>query len=451
MRREILDDLAIWHADKHRKPLVIRGARQVGKTWVVRELAGRVGADLVELNFELRPELADVFRERSPARILQEVERLTGRRVRGSNTLLFFDEVQKAPEAFASLRWFYEERPELAVVATGSLLDFVLPESAFSVPVGRVSHMFLEPMSFGEFLRGSSEEPLADILEELGVTSELSDVVHSKLQRLFRTYVTVGGMPAVVAQWIDSQSPPALAQLQQDIINTYADDFAKYAARIPPQRLRKTMLSVPRSLGQKYKYSHVGRQEKSKAIKAALKLLCLARLCHKVTSSQGHRVPLAAEENDRAFKVVFVDVGLASAIQGIVLTSDTELEELIRVNRGGISEQVVAQMLRASNFRYVDPVLHYYSREKKGSEAEIDYLLQHDSKVVPVEVKAGTAGTLKSLHQFMAERDFELAVRVNADKPSVVNVDTKTTTGATAKYTLLSIPFYLAGQMRRLV
>ncbi len=446
-----MKNLLAWFEKTNRKPLVLRGARQVGKTWVVRELAKNLSVDLIELNFEREPELSEIFEEKSPEKILGSIEKVKGKRIIKENSLLFLDEIQKAPQAFANLRWFYEECPQLAVISTGSLLDFVLKDHQFSMPVGRISYMFMEPMSFSEFLLANGEEPLFSFIKEVSVTTKFPNVIHEKLSSLFNSYLTIGGMPAVVKEWIDTTSPAAVAEYQQDILNTFADDFSKYAGRISPDRIRKVMLSVPRLLGRKYKYSLVDREEKSQALRKALDLLCLARVCHKVRSSNGRGIPLAAEENDRIFKVVFLDTGLASAVQGIVLKSEKELNEFIRINKGGIAEQAVGQMLRAGELKYIDPTLHYYVREKSGSEAEIDYLFQLNAQITPIEVKAGATGSLKSLHQFMASRGFELAVRVNIQKPSIVEVDVKTTKGIRAQYTLISVPFYLVGELRRII
>ena len=450
MKREILDDLRNWHARRSRKPLVLRGARQVGKTWIVRELARRVGADLVEINFERAPQVADVFEERAPARVLQALERLKGRRIHKERSLLLLDEIQRAPQAFANLRWFHEECPELAVIATGSLLDFVLARHSFSMPVGRISYMFMEPMTFYEFLLASGEEPLGSLLREATIEMEIEEPVHDKLCRLFRLYTIIGGMPAIVQEWNDSGSPVAVSEVQQDLINTLCDDFARYAARLPPERLRKVMLSIPRLLGRKYKYSLVDRNEGSRELKRALELLAMARICHKVRHSGGRGVPLVAEENDARFKVLFIDTGLASAVLGLVLDSRQALQDLVRIDRGGIAEQAVGQLLRGSVGRHVDPRLHYYLREKRGSEAEIDYLIQTEGRIVPVEVKSGATGTLKSLHQFMADRGCDMAFRVNTERPSRIDVDFLTPKGDRSRYELLSVPLYLAGELGRL-
>ena len=451
MKRDITAVLKRWLIQERRKPVIIRGARQVGKTWTVREFTASTGLNLVEINFERHPEYAIIFHEKSPGKVLTALERITGKRIDVRSSLLFLDEIQKAPHAFANLRWFYEECPELPVIATGSLLDFVLKDHEFSMPVGRISYLFMEPMSFKEFLSASGHNLLSDHLEELEIESEISSPIHDKLMTLFREYLVIGGMPAAIKEWITTRSPIAVAEVHQNLINTFMDDFNKYAGRIPSQRLRNVITSVPRLLGQKFKFSNVDREETAKALRYALDLLCMARLCQRVIHSSARGIPLSAQENDKMFKVTLLDSGLASALQGIVMKSEKDLKEIIRVNEGGVSEQIVGQMLRTGFANFIDPHLNYYVREKKGAEAEIDYLIQHCSTIIPVEVKSGATGSLKSLHQFMAERKLSTAVRVNSEIATTTAVKIMTHAGIQARYKLVSIPFYLVGELERLL
>lgn len=449
MRRYINENLQNWLSGSDRKPLVLRGARQVGKTWIIRDFVKSTNLKLIELNFEREPELAEIFEEKSPDNILASLELIKGIRINKTTSLLFLDEIQKAPHILANLRWFYEECPELPVIATGSLLDFVLKDHQFSMPVGRISYLFMEPMSFKEFLMANGEELLIKFIEEVEIKSSFPGPVHSKLLNYFRDYSTVGGMPAAVKEWIKTKSPVVVAEVHQNLINTFIDDFNKYSGRVPPERLRKVMMAVPRLIGQKFMFSNIDRGDTAKALKQALGLLCSARLCHKIHHSAGRGIPLAAQENEKKFKVIFLDTGLVSALQGIVLKFAKELQKLIRINEGGISEQVVGQMLRTRPLNFVDPHLNYYIRERRGSEAEIDYLIQYNTRIIPVEVKSGATGSLKSLHQFMVERNLKTAVRINSEKPTIVSVDMETTMGNRAQYSLISIPFYLTEEIDR--
>ena len=450
MYRAALEDLDVWLTKPGRKPLVIRGARQVGKTWLVRELAEKSGRKLVELNLERNPEFARFFDEKSPTKVLRALEARMGFRISPDQSLLFVDEIQATPQILADLRWFAEEMPRLPVAAAGSLLDFVLADHTFSMPVGRISYLHLEPMSFEEFLDATSNAMLRQFIEDTRVEAEIPPL-HARLAELYRDYLVVGGMPAAVSSWNAEGNLLACAETQQNLLATYRDDFSKYAGRIPSQRLDRVLSAVPRMLGRKFKYSQVDREERSSALRQALDLLCKARLCHRVQASDGAGIPLAAGTRERVFKVILLDTGLVSAQLGLSLQTMGSHREVFLVNEGVLAEQAVGQALRTVEPRFTEPALFYWAREQKGSEAELDYLVQHGAQVVPVEVKAGTSGTLKSLHMFMAMRRLPLGVRFSPRPPSLVDVDTKTTTGSASRYRLLSLPPYMAGQVRRIL
>jgi uncharacterized protein len=258
-------------------------------------------------------------------------------------------------------------------------------------------------------------------------------------------------MPAAVKEWIETRSPVAVAEIHQNLVNTFSDDFNKYSGRVPPERLKKVMVAIPRMIGNKFIYSNVDRQENIKATKQALELLISARLCHKVCHSSARGLPLSAQQDEKKFKIIFMDTGLVSALMQIIFKTPAEIQELMRINSGGISEQVVGQLIRTTYMKFIDPNLYYYVRENIGSEAEIDYLMQTGTDIIPIEVKSGAAGGMKSLHQFMYERNFKKAVCINSKKPGIIDVDVKTSKGQNSKYTLISIPFYLTEEIERLV
>jgi len=450
MNRTNLGVLKRWIQEEGRKPLVLRGARQVGKTWLIRELAKQLGMRLIEVNFERAgSELTGIFRGKDPRVVVRSLELMAGQALKLENTLLFLDEIQAMPEVLANLRWFAEELPALPVIAAGSLLDFVLADHAFSMPVGRITYLHLEPMTFEEFLQAAGEEELLKEVGEWTPDCELSDVAHARLSKCYRDFMIVGGMPGVVQCWITSGSMLECAQLQQSLLGTYRDDFSKYSRRLPVERIGRVMESVPRMLGQPFKYSRVAAGERTTAIREALELLCRARLVTRVQASTGMGIPLGGDIRERIFKMIFLDSGLACAALGLTLQRASDLAGLILVNEGGLAEQSVGQSIRAALPYFAERSLYFWRSDRKGAVSEVDYLVQHGSRIVPVEVKSGTTGTLKSLHHFMAIRDLHLAVRVNADKPSITEVDIKTTEGVPVQYRLLSLPFYLAGQLHR--
>lgn len=452
MYRMSLDRLKNWIREANRQPLVLRGARQVGKTWLVREFAKQCNLRLVEINFERAgSDVTGIFRNKDPKTVSRSLELVVGHAIAPEESLLFLDEIQAMPEVLANLRWFAEELPELPIIAAGSLLDFVLAEHAFSMPVGRISYLHVEPMTFEEFLQAAGEDELLTEVRQWLPGQVLADVAHARLSERYRDFLIVGGMPRVVQRWLDDQSLLDCAQLQQSLLGTFRDDFSKYARRMPVARIGRVMDAIPRMLGQTFKYARVADDERSAHVREALELLCRARLATRVQASTGMGIPLGGEIRERLFKVLFLDSGLACAGLGLMLPRAAKLADLILVNEGGLAEQAVGQALRAALPDFAERHLFYWTTEQKGAVAEVDYLLQHGARILPVEVKAGTTGTLKSLHHFMALRGLDLAVRVNAGRPLLADVDVRTTAGEPAQYRLLSLPFYLTGQIYRIL
>lgn len=451
MLRAASEDLKMWLNKRGRKPLVIRGARQVGKTWIVRDLARQEGKVLVEVNFEKNPNLVSLFDVNDPQKILLSLEEAFDQTIDINNAILFLDEIQAAPQLFAKLRWFAEELPQLPVVAAGSLLDFMLGDHIFSMPVGRISYFYLEPMSFQEFLLATHHDKLVRFLERFELGDVIPVAIHDRLWELLREYLVIGGLPEAVENWKESRSLIDVSEIHHNLLATYRDDFNKYAGRIDRQRLEEVLMAVPKLLGEKFKYVNVNRDVQTISIKNALSLLCQARVCNKVYGCSGNGVPLNAEVKEKIFKVVFLDVGLVSALLGLSLQSLIKTTDVILINEGKLAEQLVGQLLRTINPRFIEPSLYYWSREQKGSEAEVDYLIQYGDKVIPIEVKAGGTGTLKSLHIFMETKRLKTAIRLNSDHASVTQVKIRALSGKIIEYKLLSFPMYLVEQINRLL
>jgi uncharacterized protein len=450
VKRDASSELERWFAREARKPLVIRGARQVGKSYLVRDFAREAGVELVELNFERDPRAARLFEGGDADRMVRAIEVVTERRLVDGCALLFLDEIQAAPEVLAKLRWLYEQRPRLAVVAAGSLLDFVLAEHTLSMPVGRISYLHLEPMSFAEFLRGIGYDELAAALDDPHPLQTFTAPVHERLLEQLRDYVLVGGMPEAVETFRQTRSLLECARVHADLLATFRDDFAKYASAVHRDRLVKVLDAVPRMLGRKVAYTQIDREERAAALRTAIDLLCKARVCHRVQATDAIGVPLGAEVDERRYKLLLLDVGLMSASLGLSLADIARPTDLTLTNEGAIAEQLVGQALRVIEPPFREPRLFYWARDRPGSEAEVDYVVQDGRRVVPVEVKAGSTGTLRSLHTLMATRKWRRAVRFNADLPSVTPIATATKLGA-AKYELISLPLYLAANLGRIV
>lgn len=451
MSRKALSFLTAWINADDRKPLVIRGARQVGKTWMVRELARLTGKQLIELNFEKNLRWRDLFSTNNPKEVLLNLESELGISIIPENSLLFLDEIQAAPELLAKLRWFYEDMPEFSVVAAGSLLEFTLANHEFSMPVGRIGYLHVEPLSFEEFLRAQQEEQLYEFILSWQWNKIIPVSIHEKLMRHIKEYILIGGMPEAVFNWQKHRSLEKIEQIHQNLLATYRDDFSKYTKKIPTERLDEILQTIPKSLGEKFVFSRVNKQVPTEILKKALQLLSMARVCHKIFSAQGNGVPLGAEIKEAFFKVVLLDIGLVSSLLDIKLHQLKQLDAVSLVNQGGLSEQLVGQLLRTLEPQYKEPKLYYWLREQKSSNAEVDYLTQHNGHVIPIEVKAGSTGSLKSLHQFMHAKGLPIAVRINADIPSITEINVKTSTSDAVHFQLLSLPFYLTGQLYRLL
>lgn len=449
MYRFAMDYLAAWKSKPGRKPLIIRGARQVGKSWLARQFASEHFDNLVEINFERHPDLASVFAGNDPVKTVKSLELRFDTSISPGKTLIFLDEIQAAPAVFASLRYFFEEMPDLHIVAAGSLLEFAFDRQDFSVPVGRLEYLYLGPMQFEEFLYATGHERLSKYLAEFHITDHVAFAVHNQLIDLFRTFLIVGGMPAAINAFVDGSFRNA-EQVKHSILLTFQDDFGKYARTVRHDRLQKVYASIPSMVGTRFKYVKVDSSERSKDVAAALDLLCRARIAWRVCHSSANGIPVGSETNELNFKVLFLDVGLMNSSLGLGAVDFEKVSDVMLVNSGAICEQVVGQHLLYSQPSYQEPDLHFWSRERASSAAEIDYVISEGISIVPIEVKAGKTGTLKSMHMFLREKNRSFGVRLNSDLPSLLPAETAIADGNNVPFTLLSLPLYLVGQTRRL-
>ncbi|MCF0110911.1 MAG: ATP-binding protein [Erysipelotrichaceae bacterium] len=444
MERKILSNLKTWLYSSERKPLILRGARQVGKTWVVRELAKTEEYDLIEINFERNPEYADWFESNSPTTILELIELNMNKDIQPEKTILFLDEIQAASAVLPKLRWFREEMQSLAVVAAGSLLEFTLENHEFSMPVGRVSYMYMRPMSFVEFLWALDEKKLADYMITARESLEMHESIHKKLLEKFREYTLIGGMPECVNSWAAEHNYSVIAEIQGDLLQSYRDDFNKYKDRLSPEVMRMTMNSAVKQIGCKFVYSEVDTTDSSVNVKKSLNSLALARLLYKTYHTAGNGLPLGADMNEKFFKCIFIDSGLAMNMLGFKCYTEKEFMETVWTNKGAMAEQLVGQLLLTREVPH-DAFVYYWQQIGSGSgNGEIDYLIAKDGEVLPIEVKSGASGSMKSLHIFMESKGLSQAVRFDTNMPSLMNVDIKTSQGKPVKYKLLSLPLYMA-------
>ena len=446
-----MDYLVSWKNNPRRKPLILRGTRQVGKSYLARKFAELHMGGIAEINFEKTPEAGDLFADKSPMKILPRLEMFTGTKIISGETLLFLDEIQAAPDVFASLRYFYELMPSLHIIAAGSLLEFVLRNHEFSMPVGRIEYIHLGPVTYEEYLAGSGKAHLADLLGQYEIGNELPLPVHEQFMGAFREYLAIGGMPESIQAFVDSSSFLESDKVKQSILSTYQDDFSKYGTRVNVQRVRRVFQKLPMLVGGKFMHSHVDKEEQARGIGDALRMLCLARVAYKVHHSSCNGVPLSAEADEKKFKVLFLDVGLLCRACGLSLLEFEKAQDIMMVNSGAVCEQFIGQHLLYSKQFFEEPELHYWSREKSQSSAEVDYVLSQGNQIIPVEVKAGKTGRLKSLHAFLKEKKCRFGIRFNADLPSLLDTAAVMPTEESFDYRLLSLPLYMVGQVRRLI
>lgn len=454
MHRQQLQFLYTWLRNKNRKPLIIRGARQVGKSTLVELFARQHQQALRNVNLERHPELADIFSGKDPEQIIQQIEFLPNMGSISNDTLLFLDEIQAVPEAIPALRYFYEDMPEFPVVSAGSLLEFAMADHAFSMPVGRIQYLHMGPMTFSEFLLAMDEERLQNFIHHYEPGQEIGEVVHHRLLHLLRSYYYVGGMPEAVAVFTESRSYKDVSDVHNSIIETYRDDFPKYAGSRNLNRMLTVFNFAARNVGVKIKYSAISPRDQSVTIKKDIELLSMARVIGKVIHSHCSGLPLQADLEEKVYKLLFLDIGLMNAICGLDWLSISQMEEIKLINQGAIAEQFIGQHLQAILADKPNRELNYWLREGRASNAELDFVIGIGGNIIPIEVKSGATGTLKSLHQFMATKKAPLAIRFDTNLPTVHQIDTVININKQRKqikYPLISLPLYLVERLESIV
>lgn len=418
MFRRIDAHLSNWISRPDRKPLLLRGARQVGKTWAIRHLASTTATQLVEVNFELQPEAKQAFTSLDPAKILQALALLGFPTPEAGRSLLFLDEIQECPQAIVALRYFYEHMPDLAVAATGSLMEFALEQERFSMPVGRIESAWLFPMGFAEYLRAKGNVSLAEAISLDPLADPLPETGHVQAFKDLRDYLFCGGMPQAVLAMTEGNDVVSVRRAHRSILQTYRQDFYKYAPKIKASLAESLFLKAPGLVGGRFKYTHVDPDARSEEIRPAVVALEKAGVIRRVFHSSGQGLPLATDANPRIAKLVMLDVGLMHA----ALQIDAQLvqePDLLAVHRGAVAEQFVAQELLACAPPDNEPSLYFWAREAAASLAEVDYLIASGGHVLPIEVKAGASGTLKSLRSFLTSHPHSpVGIRLYSGKPA---------------------------------
>ena len=395
MKRLVEKQIIDWKDSPRRKPLIIRGARQVGKTWLVENVLAKLFDSFVKIDLEKRRDLHVHFAgSLDPRTILSYLELAAGR-ITSGRTLLFFDEIQACPRAIMALRYFYEQMPDLHVIAAGSLLEFAFGD--ISIPVGRVQYLHIHPMTFYEYLLAMGKEPMAEIT--LTPPESVAEPIQQMILGELRNYFFVGGMPECIKTYRDSGSMVETFRVQSEILDSYRADFSKYRPRIDTICLDAIFLNVARNAGEQLKYARLDDSHSGQTNRKAFDLLVKAKVIHKIPACDPSGLPLGATANQKKFKAAMLDIGLLQRLCQVPVELEMQQENLLALYRGKLAEQFVAQELLA----WHSSELFYWARDARGSNAEVDYLVVREGKIYPIEVKSGSGGSLRSL-QLMLEK-----------------------------------------------
>lgn len=450
MKRLGYEYLLKWKGRSNRRPMIIRGARQVGKTYLVRDFGKHEFETIIEYNFDNETDKRDIFLEKDINNLLNLIAIDKGKKIVPGKTLLFLDEIQAVPELIAKLRYFYEIIPELHIIAAGSLLDFTLADHEYSMPVGRIEYLFLGPMTFSEFLIAKKEEVLLKYLNEYQVGNSIPMTIHDKCMKYLKHYFYTGGMPSAINAYLGGDILEVGFE-QKILLQTYIDDFNKYKNRVDSESLKNTFEKVPQMVGERVKYVNISLHERSREISKNISLLKMARVIQVVYHSSANGIPLGANTDSKRFKLLFLDIGLMLSSLKINLVNLETIEDVTTINNGALAEQFIGQHLLSQKDFYEEPSAFYWMREKSGTCSEIDYVTDMNGQVVPIEVKAGKTGTLKSLHVFISKKNSNVAVRFNSEIPSVIDTVTAVKNIDKKEFKLISLPLYMVDEMPRIL
>lgn len=414
IKRIIDTDLENWRISKHRKPLMLRGARQVGKSSSVKNLAQQFEY-FIEINFDENPQFKAIFEQNSDVvNICELIRASTNIPIITGKTLIFFDEVQACIPAISALRYFYEKLPELHVIAAGSLLEFALADLP-SFGVGRVRSLFIYPFSFQEFLMAFREDFLLKTLQKANANLPLPEILHDKLKKYFKRFLVVGGMPEVVSNYVINNDILEAQRVLDDLIIALEADFAKYKNRISTSRIREVFNAVVGQMGSKFSYSYPNATLTNLQVKEVLELLKMAGLIIPVTHSACNGIPIGAEINTKSRKYLLLDTGILQRILGLSIGDLLIQDDFETINKGAIAELFVGLELIKNASPYENQDLYFWHREAKSSQAEVDFVIQKQAQIVPIEVKAGTKGSMQSMYLFLKEKKCNWGVRLSLE------------------------------------
>ena len=396
MQRDFIQNLIEWKDSKRRKPLILTGVRQCGKTYLLKEFGSEYFDNFCYINFESAGKYSAIFEyDYDVKRILREIELAENVKITAGKTLLIFDEIQECPKAITSLKYFCENLQELHLVCAGSLLGVAIKKENISFPVGKVNRMQLYPMSFKEYLQAVGEGKYIELFNDWNINREIPELYTVPLERHLKNYYIVGGMPEAVKEFAESGDYAEVAKIQDEILSDYSDDFSKHAPISEIEKIRMIWDSIPKQLAKennKFVFSHVKEGKRAHELEAALQWLKNSGLVHLVELVQNAELPLSSNADSTYFKVYMADSGLLCRRLGLSYKNILEENTALSTFKGAITENYVLQELIVQN------KVPYFWRS--GNTAELDFLFEEDGNVIPVEVKAATNTQAKSFKQF---------------------------------------------------
>ncbi len=414
IERNIDKELLFWKNENSRKPLLVRGARQVGKSSSIRKL-GDYFHYFIEINFEEHKNVHSLFEGNlTPQLLCENLSVMFDIDIIPGKTLLFFDEIQTCIPAISSLRFFYEKMPELHVIAAGSLLEFALTEIP-SFGVGRIRSIYMYPLSFDEFLIGLGQRKLLDAKRKADARNPLTTPIHEKLLSFLKKFLIIGGMPEVVEKYASENDLRGCQRILDNLIVSFRTDFVKYKHRVQSSRIREVFESVVHQSGRKFVYKKASQNLNTQQIKEALELLIMAGLVIPVTHTSANGLPLGAEANPKKRKMLLLDTGIFQRLMQLDISELLFRKDFKLVNKGGIAEQFVGLEILKNASCYNQAELFYWHREALNSNAEVDYLIQRHNSIIPIEVKSGTKGSMNSMFIFLNEKNSSYGCRLSLE------------------------------------
>jgi predicted AAA+ superfamily ATPase len=414
LERSIDEELVSWKEERLRKPLLVRGARQVGKSSSIRKL-GESFDIFLEINFEEHRTVHALFKgDLTPQTLCENLSVLFNKEIEPGKTLLFFDEIQACIPAISSLRFFYEKMPELHIVAAGSLLEFALGEIP-SFGVGRIRSLYMYPLSFDEFLIVSGNEKLQELKQKANTHKPLATPVHDKLIELLKKFLIIGGMPEVVEKYVSNNDLRQCQRVLDDLISSYRTDFSKYNDRVPSSQIREVFESIVYQSGGKFVFTKTSQSLNILQIKKALELLIMAGIVIPVTHTSANGIPLGAEVNPKKRKMLLLDTGIFQRLMQLDISDQLFSNEFSVVNKGSIAEQFIGLEIVKNASCYSQNELFYWHREALNSNAEVDYLIQKNEEIIPIEIKSGSKGSMNSLFLFLKEKKTRYGCRLSLE------------------------------------